>query len=92
MHVPSAAERASGDWVHIPSFYPCTDGYGFSVSGETELRMALARQNAGSPESWSLQGMDEFRFQETKQLRSSANRVKILGKNIKHFFSGKLKL
>lgn len=74
--------RTSGDWVSIPSFYPCTDGYGFSLSGETELRMALSRH----PYSGGLEGIEEFKFTETKRI-TSLGKVKKIGKGLKDFFT-----
>ena len=77
--------RISGDWVSIPSFRPCTDGYGFSMSGETELRMALARLN--DPDG--MWGVGDFRFQETKRPMTYAGRLKKIRTCLKDFFTYK---
>ena len=83
------SSRLSSEWVSIPSFYPSTDGYGFSLSGETELRMAIARhEDASGVDS----GVGEYKFQETKRVRAGKWGLKRIGRGLKDLFSLRARL
>ncbi|PSR74251.1 hypothetical protein PHLCEN_2v9995 [Hermanssonia centrifuga] len=76
---PPSFIRSSDEWVSRPPCYPHTIGTGFSLSGETELRMALARRNTvGGSGSRS-----QYRYHETKNPSKIKETMMKIGQSLK---------